>query len=87
MSVVQGRADPQRELLDVESVAGHLLHGGWGVRVPGRAPAGSCSPMSCSPTCSRAGRGRPSTPGDVVASVIVLQTRHGLSDERGGGRR
>jgi hypothetical protein len=23
--LVQGRADPQREILDVESVAGHLL--------------------------------------------------------------
>jgi hypothetical protein len=26
--VVQGRADPQREILDVESVAGHLLPAG-----------------------------------------------------------
>ena len=29
-------------------------------------------------------RGRPSIPADVVASVIVLQTLHGLSDSRGG---
>jgi len=30
---VQGRADPQREILDVESVAGHLLPAGgvWAV--------------------------------------------------------
>ena len=26
--MVQGRADPQREILDVESVAGHLLPAG-----------------------------------------------------------
>ena len=28
----------------------------------------------------RSGRGRPSVPGEVIASVIVLQTLHGLSD-------
>ena len=29
---------------------------------------------------SKSGRGRPSTPADVVASVMVLQTLHNLSD-------
>ena len=41
---------------------------------------GSCFPTTCSPICSPSRRGRPSIPADVVASVIVLQTLHGLSD-------
>ena len=32
------------------------------------------------------GRGRPSVPADVVATVMVLQALHGLSDRRDGGR-
>jgi IS5 family transposase len=35
--------------------------------------------MACSWTFP-SGRGRPSVPGDVMASVIVLQSLHGLSD-------
>ena len=41
--------------------------------------AGSCSRRRCSPICSSRG-GRPSMPAEVIASVIVLQTLHGLSD-------
>jgi len=52
---VQGRADPQREILDVESVEAMFAD------------------------LFRAG-GRPSIPAEVMASVIVLQTLHGLSD-------
>ena len=76
---MQGRAGDQRDLWDVESVAGHLL------------PAGSVfaflaghrlelfpAEMFCDLFPS--GRGRPSIPADVMASVIVLQTLHGLSD-------
>jgi hypothetical protein len=76
---VQGEADRQRELLDVESVAGHLL------------PAGSVFaflaehrtrlfPASMFADLFPSGRGRPSIPPEVIASVIVLQTLHGLSD-------
>jgi hypothetical protein len=76
---VQGEADRQRELLDVESVAGHLL------------PAGSVFaflaerrdrlfPAEMFADLFPSGRGRPSIPPDVVASVIVLQTLHGYSD-------
>ena len=63
----------------MESIAGHLL-------VPGSVfaflaehrhrllpPAMFCDLFPC-------GRGRPSIPPEVVASVIVLQTLHGLSD-------
>jgi transposase len=65
--------------LDVESVAGHLL------------PAGSVFaflaehrrrlfPDSMFGDLFQSGRGRPSVPPDVMASVIVLQTLYGLSD-------
>lgn len=76
---MQGEADRQRELLDVEAVAGHLL------------PAGSVFaflaehrsrlfPAAMFVDLFPSGRGRPSIPPEVIASVIVLQTLHGLSD-------
>ena len=76
---MQGEADRQRELLDVESVAGHLL------------PAGSVFaflaehrdrlfPAEMFADLFPSGRGRPSIPAEVIASVIVLQTLHGHSD-------
>jgi transposase len=76
---VQGRSQDQRDLLDVESVAGHLL------------PAGSVFaflaehrrrlfPDVMFDDLFPSGRGRPSVPPDVMAAVIVLQTLHGLSD-------
>src|SRR6478735_2689614 len=52
---MQGFSDPQRELLDADSVTGHLFP---------------------------SGRGRPSVAPDVVASVLVLQALHGLSDRQ-----
>lgn len=76
---MQGRADDQRDVLDVESLAGHLL------------PAGSVFaflaehrlrlfPAEMFVDLFPSGRGRPSIPPEVVASVIVLQTLHNLSD-------
>jgi transposase len=76
---MQGRSDPQRELLDVDSVAGHLL------------PAGSMYaflaehrqrlfPGELFEDLFPSGRGRPSVAPDVVAAAIVLQTLNGLSD-------
>ena len=70
---MQGEADRQRELLDVEAVAGHLL------------PAGSVFaflaehrsrlfPAAMFADLFPSGRGRPSIPQEVIASVIVLQT-------------
>jgi Transposase DDE domain/Transposase domain (DUF772) len=76
---VQGRADPQREILDVESVAGHLLPaGGMFAFLAGHRRELFPDDMFGDLFPSR--RGRPSIPADVVASVIVLQTLHGLSD-------
>jgi transposase len=76
---VQGRSQDQRDLWDVESVAGRLL------------PLGSVFaflaehrhrlfPEDLFADLFPSGRGRPSVPPEVMASVIVLQTLHGLSD-------
>jgi hypothetical protein len=76
---VQGRADPQREILDVESVAGHLLPAG-GVFAFLAGHRRELFPDELFADLFPSRRGRPSIPADVVASVIVLQTLHGLSD-------
>jgi Transposase DDE domain/Transposase domain (DUF772) len=76
---VQGRADPQREILDVESVAGHLLPAG-GVFEFLAAHRRELFPDVLFADLFPSRRGRPSVPADVVASVIVLQTLRGLSD-------
>ena len=76
---MQGRAKDQRELLDAESVAGHLLK-------PGSVFAFLAEhrkqlfPEAMFTDLFPSGRGRPSVPPEVMASVIVLQTLHGLSD-------
>jgi len=76
---VLGRADDQRELLDAESVAGHLLPAGsvFGFLAEHR---GSLFADELFADLFTSTRGRPSVPADVVATVIVLQTLHGLSD-------
>lgn len=76
---VQGRADDQRELLDAESVAGHLLPSGGVFRFLAEY-RGSLFPDELFADLFTSARGRPSVPADVVATVIVLQTLHGLSD-------
>jgi hypothetical protein len=76
---MRGGVDQQRDLLDVESIAGHLL------------PKGSVFaflaehrqrlfPADMFADLFPSGRGRPSLPPEVAASVIVLQSLHGLSD-------
>ena len=76
---MQGRSDSQRELLDAESVAGHLLKADsvfafLAARRQGLFPDEMFADLF--PT----GRGRPSVPADVMAAVITLQALHGLSD-------
>lgn len=77
--MVQGEAGKQRDLFDVSSVAGQLV------------PVGSVFaflaehrsrlfPDELFADLFPSGRGRPSIPGEVVASVIVLQALHGLTD-------
>ena len=76
---MQGRSRDQRDLFDAESVAGGLL------------PAGSVFaflaehrhvlfPAELFTDLFPSGRGRPSVAPDVVATVMVLQALHGLSD-------
>ena len=77
--MVQGRADPQREIWDVESVAGHLLPAG-GMFAFLAAHRRELFPDEVFADLFPSGRGRPSIPADVVAVVLVLQTLHGLSD-------
>ena len=76
---VQGRSNPDRMLLDAAALVGHLV------------PAGSVYaflaehrdrvfPDELFADLFGSGRGRPSVPGPVIASVLVLQALQGLSD-------
>jgi len=76
---MQGESDRQRELLDVESVAGHLLESG-SVFALLAAHRDRLFPSVLFSDLFPSGRGRPSIPGEVIASVIVLQALYGHSD-------
>ena len=76
---MQGKSDPNRELLDAAALCRQLV------------PVGSVEafladhrhrlfPDDLFTDLFPSGRGRPSIPGDVVASVMVLQALEGLSD-------
>ena len=69
---MQGESDRQRELLDVESVAGHLLESG-SVFALLAEHRDRLFPSTLFADLFPSGRGRPSIPGEVIASVIVLQ--------------
>ena len=76
---MQGRAKDQRDLWDVESVAGHLLPAGSVFALLGEHRH-RLFPASMFDDLFPSGRGRPSIAPEVVASVLVLQTLQGLSD-------
>lgn len=76
---MQGEADRQRELLDVESVAGHLLEPG-SVFALLAEHRDRLFPAALFADLFPSVRGRPSIPGEVIASVIVLQALYGHSD-------
>ena len=76
---VQGTSKPDPELLDAHALVGHLV------------PAGSVYafladhrhevfPPELFEDLFRSATGRPSLPGEIAASVLVLQTLHDLSD-------
>src|SRR5712691_9142666 len=76
---MQGTSDPNRELLDAAALVGHLV------------PAGSVYaflaehrqrlfPDELFADLFGSGRGRPSVPAEVIATVLVLQSLEGLSD-------
>ena len=77
--LVQGHSDDQRELLDVESVAGHLIKPGsvFGFLAGHRS---RLFPPELFEDLFPSRRGRPSVPGEVVATVLVLQNLYNLSD-------
>jgi hypothetical protein len=76
---VQGRSELQRALLDVESVAGHLLKPGsvFAFLAVHRRELFADDMFA---DLFVSGRGGPSVPADVMAVVITLQALHGLSD-------
>ncbi|MGY4708820.1 IS1182 family transposase [Mycolicibacterium sp. CBM1] len=76
---MQGRSDDQRELLDAESVAGHLLKSDSMFAFLA-AHRSQLFPEEMFVDLFPSRRGRPSVPAEVMASVITLQALHGLSD-------
>lgn len=76
---MQGESDRQRDLLDVESVAGHLLEPG-SVFALLAEHRDRLFPRELFADLFPSRRGRPSIPGEVIASVIVLQALFGHSD-------
>ena len=76
---MQGRAKDQRDLLDVESVAGQLLKPG-SVFAFLAAHRRELFPDGMFADLFPGTSGRPSVPVDVMATVITLQALQGLSD-------
>lgn len=76
---MQGHSDDQRELLDAESVAGHLLKPDSMFAFLA-AHRHELFPETMFADLFPSQRGRPSVPAEVMASVITLQALHGLSD-------
>ncbi|MGB8649284.1 MAG: IS1182 family transposase [Mycobacteriales bacterium] len=76
---MQGRPLDERELLDSESVAGHLVEPG-SVFALLRDHRRVLFPVSMFADLFPSGRGRPSIPVDIAASILVLQALFGLSD-------
>jgi transposase len=76
---VQGRSGSERELLDTASLVGHLVPAGsvYGFLAEHR---GEVFPDGLFTDLFPSGRGRPSVPGAVIASVLVLQTLQDCSD-------
>lgn len=76
---MQGRPLDERELLDAESVAGHLVDRGSVFRLLAEHRR-VLFPEAMFEDLFPSGRGRPSVPVDIAASILVLQALHGLSD-------
>ena len=76
---MQGRGDPNRELLDAAALCRRLVPEG-SVEVFLADHRKELFPDDLFSDLFPSDRGRPSIPGDVVASVMVLQALEGLSD-------
>lgn len=76
---VQGKGDPNVELLDAAALCGHLVPAG-SVAAFLAEHRGKLFPDELFEDLFPSGRGRPSVPADVIATVMVLQALEGLSD-------
>jgi IS5 family transposase len=76
---VQGKSDPNRELLDAAALCGHLVPEG-SVHAFLAEHRQRLFPDDLFADLFPSGRGRPSVPADVIATVLVLQSLEGLSD-------
>lgn len=76
---VQGRSDLNRELLDAAALVGHLVPEGSVYRFLAEHRR-RLFPDELFADLFGSGRGRPSVPADVIATVLVLQSLEGLSD-------
>ena len=76
---MQGRTSPDRELLDAEMIAGHLVPAG-SVFAFLAAHRTELFPDSFTADLFPSRTGRPSLPADLVGSVLVLKELHDLSD-------
>lgn len=76
---MQGQSSPDRELLDADAIVGHLVPVGSVYRFLAEH-RGRVFPDDMFVDLFGSGRGRPSVPADVVATVLVLQSLEGLSD-------
>ena len=76
---MQGRGGPDRELLDAAALCRHLV-GDDSVYAFLADHRSQLFPDELFEDLFASGRGRPSVPGDVIATVMVLQALEGLSD-------
>lgn len=76
---MQGKSDPNAELLDAAALVGHLVPEGSVHRFLAEHRHG-LFPDEMFEDLFRSSRGRPSVPADVIATVMVLQALEGRSD-------
>ena len=79
MVCMQGTSDPNRELLDAAALVGHLVQAGTVCAFLAEHRL-RLFPDEMFADLFGSGRGRPSVPADVIATVMVLQSLEGLSD-------
>ena len=76
---MQGKSDPNAELLDAAALCRHLVDDG-SVHAFLADHRRELFPDELFADLFPSGRGRPSVPADVIATTLVLQTLEGLSD-------
>lgn len=81
---MQGRSDPDRELLDAAALCRHLVADD-SVHAFLADHRRQLFPDELFEDLFPSGRGRPSVPADVIATVMVLQALEGLSDRDAAG--